>query len=214
MDDPIVAGQTYAQIGEVIYQSNNYTLIFINKADNLDKNVYQQMIDIFFNIYPKLVIRFNHNAPKEVTFIIDPSSDDIAYTTNATVFYNPAWFERNPEDVDVVTHEIMHVVQSFTAPGWLTEGIADYVRYKYGVNNMKAGWSLPKFESSQNYTDGYRVTARFLLWLERKGYIDIVEKLDGALRNKSYNHELWDIITGKNVDQLWNGYASESNLMT
>jgi hypothetical protein len=79
---------------------------------------------------------------------------------------------------------------------------------------VKTGWSLPKLESSQNYTDGYRVTARFLLWLERKGYIGIVEQLDGALRNKSYNNELWDIVTGKNVDQLWNGYASESNLIT
>ena len=48
----------------------------------------------------------------------------------------------------------------------LTEGLADYARYKYGVNNAAAGWSLPNYASGQSYTNAYAVTARFLVWLE------------------------------------------------
>jgi len=60
----------------------------------------------------------------------------------------------------------MHIVQDYgqsTGPGWLTEGIADYARYKFGVNNPAAKWALPAYKSTQKYTDAYRVTARFLV---------------------------------------------------
>jgi hypothetical protein len=57
------------------------------------------------------------------------------------------------------------------------------------------------------------VTSRFLVWLERKVHGDIVNRLDRALRQNQYeNGKIWNQITGKNVDQLWNDYANDSNL--
>ncbi len=48
----------------------------------------------------------------------------------------------------------MHIVQNYgrsTRPGWLTEGIADYVRYKYGVDNVGSKWALPDYKAGQSY---------------------------------------------------------------
>src|ERR1700754_4491941 len=111
-----------------------FTLVFINKDSSFSTQTRQQMIDAFFTIYPKEVKRFNKNSLKKVTFIIDPSYKGVAATSNGIVRYNPDWLKKHPEDIDVVTHEAMHIVQNYAGKGegWLTEGIADYVRYKYG----------------------------------------------------------------------------------
>ncbi|CAF2633832.1 unnamed protein product [Rotaria sp. Silwood2] len=89
-----------------------------------------------------------------------------------------------PISTGVLTHEMMHIVQSYSGgqPGWLVEGIADYVRWKYGQDKVGGGWQLPDFNREQRYTNSYRVTARFLVWLERKVQSNIVNRLDQGLR--------------------------------
>ena len=191
-------------------------LKFINNATDLKKTVYDKMINtFFFSVYPNLVNRFNPNSPNDVTFFTSPS-DGVAYTANDRVTYNSNWFKDHPEDTDVVTHELMHVVQAYNfggVPGWLTEGIADYARYKYGLNNDAGGWALPSYDPSQKYTDAYRVTARFLVWLEtKKGYADIVDRLNRACYDKTYSAQTWNDITGKSVDDLWNEYAQNPSV--
>jgi hypothetical protein len=169
-----------------------------------------KLTETFFAVYPQLVERFNRNATKRVSFVIDPSYDGIAATSGRRVVYNPKWFDSHPNDIDVVTHELMHIVQAYgntPGPGWLTEGIADYVRHKYGVDNAAAGWSLPDYDSAQNYTDAYRITARFLLWLENSKDKTIIDKLDAAMRDHSYTEDIWEKLTGKSVRELWNEYA-------
>jgi len=160
------------------------------------------------------VTRFNTGAVKAVTFVIDPAYSGVAATSGTTITYSSAWFHSHPQDVDVVTHEIMHVIQAYTGgtPGWLTEGIADLVRYRYGVNNGPAGWSLPAWSSTQSYTNSYRITARFLAWLENHGYPAIVTSLNTALRNHTYTANTWVSLTNKTVDQLWADYAANPTL--
>ena len=201
-------------VGTVIISSNGYSVRFTNNDATFDSAVYQRMINTFFTVYPKLVTRFYTGAAKNVSFTIDPSYNGVAYTSGTSVTYSAAWFHNHPQDIDVVTHEVMHIVQAYTggAPGWLTEGIADYVRYKYGVNNGPAGWSLPAWSSSQNYTDAYRVTARFLVWLELHVLSTIVNELNTALRTKTYNNNTWTTLTGKTVDQLWADYSQNPAL--
>ncbi|ASZ12301.1 basic secretory family protein [Chitinophaga pendula] len=196
-------------VGTVVYTSNGYTLTFTNKDAGFDDAIRQRFVDIFFQVYPQLLSRFNTGASKSVTFIVDPAYTGVAATSGGRITYNPGWFRSNPQDVDVVTHEIMHVVQAYPggAPGWLTEGIADFVRYKYGVNNAAAGWSLPAYSSSQHYTNSYRITARFLAWLELRVSNTIVNQLNTALRNQTYTANTWNQLTGKSVDQLWADYG-------
>ena len=193
---------------------NGFTLVFINRDTAFDPATKQRMIDAFFTVYPQQVKRFNPSSLKTVTFIIDPTYVGVAATSNGIVRYNPDWMRKHPEDIDVVTHEVMHVVQSYRGrggPGWLTEGIADYARYVYGINNLNGKWALPAFKQEHSYTNSYRITARFLVWLEQSGHTTIVDQLDKASRGHVYTPELWKTITGKTVDELWVEYAKNSH---
>ncbi|MBC9932064.1 basic secretory protein-like protein [Chitinophaga qingshengii] len=193
----------------------DYTLVFINQSPTFDKQVKERMINTFFTVYPVLANAYNTHTLKKVTFVVDPSYNGVAATSGGRVVYNPEWFRQHPGDIDVVTHEVMHIVQAYpgdAGPGWLTEGIADYVRYRYGVDNAGAGWSLPDFNPSQRYDNAYRITARFLLWLEKNANDQLVKILDENMRNKTYSAGIWQTLTGKTLDNLWQDYASRPAL--
>ena len=186
-----------------------YTLIFINKQPDFDSTTRRRMIDAFFTVYPKEAKRFNPHTLRRVTFVIDPTYDGVAATGDGVSTFSPKWMKAHPEDIDVVTHEVMHIVQDYRheVPGWLTEGIADYARYVYGVNNVGSRWKLYDYHSGQNYTNAYRITARFLVWVEKNKNHRIVDKLDAAMRKGTYTPDLWAKLTGKPVDDLWKEYA-------
>lgn len=187
-----------------------YTLIFINLAPTFDSVLKARMIKTFFDVYPKQAKLYNRNTLKKVMFVIDPKYVGVAATSGSIVRYNPDWFVKNPGDIDVVTHEVMHIIQSYpggAGPGWVTEGIADYVRYKMGVDNAGAGWSLTPFSAKHNYNNAYRITARFMVWTEQHYDKKLVKKLDAAMRTKTYQSGLWKTLTGKTVDELWTEYS-------
>lgn len=203
-----------ASANTVVYKSQGYTLKVVNNNSGVPQPTIHSMIDVFFNVYPKEVANFNTNASKSVTFIYDPNYNGVAATTNATTRISARYMKSHPQDTDVVTHEVMHIVQDYGAqniPGWLVEGIADYARYRYGVNNAAAGWRLPNYQVGQYYTDSYRVTARFLVWLERR-QPNAVERLDAALRGRRYSGDTWVRITGATVDQNWRQYTADPRL--
>jgi hypothetical protein len=189
---------------------NNINLVFINKDSSFSAGTRQKMIDAFYTVYPAEAKRFNPEAAKKVVFIIDPAYAGVAATGGGVVRYNPKWLKDHPEDIDVVTHEVMHIVQYYGrggGPGWLTEGIADYARYTYGVNNVNGKWTMPEYKEGQHYTNSYRITARFLVWLEQQGHTKIVDELDKASRLHQYTPEMWAALTGKSLDELWSDYA-------
>jgi hypothetical protein len=191
-------------------KKKGYTILFINKDSGFSAVTKQRMIDTYFKVYPKEAKRFNKDTRKMVTFIIDPGYKGVAAAGGGIIRVNPKWMADHPEDLDVVTHEAMHIVQSYpggAGPGWLTEGIADYVRYVFGVNNEAGKWSLPKYDTSHHYTKAYRITARFLVWVEKNYNKKLVNKLDNAMRTKTYKPEIWQALTGKSLDDLWGEYA-------
>ena len=192
------------------FQQNGYTLNWQSNDANFDINLKKRLIETFFTVYPKLVKDFNPNSAKTVLFKIDTAYNGIAAAGGSEVVYNPEWFDQHPKDIDVVTHEVMHIVQSYPTlnPWWLVEGIADYARYKYGVANAEGGWSVPDVTDKQFYNNGYRVTARFLVWCEKKKP-GSVQLFDSALRSNTYIPRLWNNIFGKNVDNLWADYIAD-----
>ncbi len=192
------------------FKRQGLTLNFTSLDPDFDPALKKRMVETFFIIYPKLIKEYNKGADKEVNFVIDPAYDGVAATGGGRIVYSPAYFKKNPGDIDVVTHEAMHVVQAYkgrSGPGWITEGIADYVRYKFGVDNKGAGWALPEFKPTQKYDNSYRITARFFVWIERQGHKDFVQKLDAAMRGQAYTKEFWKEQTGKNLDELWTAYS-------
>ena len=192
-------------------KKGKFTLNFTCKSADFSEAINQKLIDTFFEVYPTLVKTYNKKSPRVVTFEIDPEYNGVAATSNDKVVFSVKYMSTHPNDIDVVTHEVMHIVQAYGQrsgmPGWVTEGIADYVRYAYGVNNSGAGWRLPEFSEKHNYQNSYRITARFFAWLELKNK-GIVKKLDQAGRDKTYEKgAIWQKLTGKTIDELWTDYC-------
>lgn len=187
-----------------------YTLTFESNYGDLDTKLKSRLIETFFEVYPRLATHYNANTMGHVKFRVDTAYKGVAAASGGQVVFSSAWMQKHPEDIDVVTHEVMHLVQNYgntNGPGWLTEGIADYARYKFGVDNAGANWALGKYKDGQSYTNSYRITAGFLNWLEVYKHAGIVKKLDHQMRAHTYTAEIWKNLTGKTVDELWAEYA-------
>lgn len=192
-----------------VFEDKGYKLTFINYDPTFTDDARLRLVNTFFKVYPELAAEYNPQTLKAVTMVIDTAYKGVAETADGKVTISSAWMHKRPEDIDVVTHEVMHIVQDYgesVGPGWLTEGIADYARYKFGVNNDAAKWSLTPYKSGQNYDNAYRITARFLAWIEAKVKPGIVKELNTELRQHTYTDNSWKQQTGKTVDELWKTY--------
>ena len=192
-----------------ITRKNGYTLTFESNFAALDPALKKRLIETFFIVYPKLAKEYNPETSKEVTFFVDTAYKGVAATSNGRVVFGSDYMGKHPQDVDVVTHEVMHIVQNYgesVGPGWLTEGIADYARYQFGVDNAGAHWTLPDVKPTQSYKNSYRITARFFAWMEAKVKPGIIKTVDKSLRDHTYTDNIWKTLTRKNLDELWADY--------
>jgi hypothetical protein len=102
----------------------------------------------------------------------------------------------------MVAHEMTHLVQRYprSRAGWLVEGIADYVR----LQHFEPALARPRLDFNRvKYTDAYKTTALFLIFLEEKHGRGVVPKLHAALRAGTYSDNDFKTITGKDLDALW-----------
>lgn len=196
-------------------KKKGYTLTFISKDPNLDPAVRKNLINTYFEIYPTLVKTFNEKSTHNVLFVVDTTYKAVAEASGNRILFSAGYMKAHPTDIDVVTHETMHIVQGYgysAGPVWLTEGIADYVRYKYGVDNVGSKWSLPAYNDKQSYKNSYRITARFFEWLEQNVKPGLIPTLDLQLRAHEYTEQSWVTLTGKTLDQLWDDYSKKPEL--
>jgi hypothetical protein len=175
-----------------------------------------RVVQTFFQGYAQERARFNLSAATSVRLTIDPNYTGVAFTSGGAVTCASQWLVAHPWDADGCgTHEFMHVTQGYTSggnPGWAVEGLADYARYKYGKFNAQEGWALPAYSSSQHYTNAYRVTARFFVWLENRVRPSILTELDDVMKAGTYSANFWTQQTGYTVDQLWSQYGANPTL--
>jgi hypothetical protein len=133
--------------------------------------------------------------------------DGVAHATNRNeIHISEKWVtKQSPNDYGMVIHELFHLVQAYTGggEGWLTEGLADYVRHRRF--EPAADWGRPDPEKSK-YTDAYKTTALFLEWLEDTQKKGITLTLNAASRKKENVREVFTRETGKDVDALWREY--------
>jgi hypothetical protein len=139
--------------------------------------------------------------PKSVT-IIFREMKGVAYWNGKAINVSTAWVASHPEDAGLVVHELTHVLQGgyHDTPSWLTEGIADYVRFGV-MENGKFGIRIDP--AKQKPRDSYRVTGYFLLQAEKK-YPGLIKKLHETC---SANHDAEAAFkaqcNGKTVDEVW-----------
>lgn len=198
-------------------KKNGYSLVFVSKDPNLDPAVKQKLIDTYFKVYPTLVKTFNKKSTKDVLFVVDTAYKAVAEASGNRILFSAGYMKAHPYDTDVVTHETMHIVQGYgysAGPVWLTEGIADYVRSQYGIDNAGSKWSLPDYNPKQSYTNSYRITGRFFLWIEKNVKSGMIKNMDAELRAHTYNDQTWKELTGKTLDELWADYAANPVIKT
>jgi Peptidase of plants and bacteria len=130
----------------------------------------------------------------------------VAATGGTRINGSVKYFKDHPQDFGAMVHETAHVVQAYRYgrggnrnPGWLVEGIADYVRFfKYEPGKI----GPLRNPDRMHYTDAYRTTARFLNYVTEKYDKQLVKKLNAAMRQGKYSDDLFKDYTGKTVTEL------------
>jgi hypothetical protein len=146
--------------------------------------------------------------PDKVTLRFRADMKGVAAASGNVINFAASYVREHTNDWGMVVHELTHVVQSYPpgGPGWLVEGIADYVR----LTHFEPKAPRPRLNLEKaSYRDAYKTTAMFLEWAERKHDAKLVAKLNAALRLRKYSPELWQEATGKSVDELWADYIAE-----
>lgn len=159
--------------------------------------------------YP-LIVQYlpsdGYTAPRKFT-ITFKKMNGVAYTSGTDVVCAEQWFKAHPDDQGAVIHELVHVVQQYRSrgnPGWLVEGIADYIRwFKYEPRTKRPRPSPTR----AHYNDGYRTTAAFLEFVATKYDHEIALRMNEAMREGRYKTDLWKDYTGKTPEDLWAEYV-------
>jgi hypothetical protein len=151
------------------------------------------------------------NAPTHFKITIKPM-DGVAYTAGTDVTANSTWLKREigREAIGSLVHEAVHVAQQYGRgpqhpPGWLVEGMADYIRwfqYEPGSHGADVVWMRHLRNFTPRYNDSYRVTANFLNWVTEKYDRNLVTELNAAARTGKYEPDIWKKLTGKTVEEL------------
>lgn len=131
----------------------------------------------------------------------------VAFASGRRITISAEYVKRNPKDFGMVIHEHTHVIQAYRrgGPGWLVEGIADYVRFIHYEPKTPIRIDTKRAK----YTDAYRTSAKFLGWVEKTYDKELVRKLNEALRKGTYKDTLFEEYTKKTLDQLWAGFIAE-----
>ncbi|RZL18097.1 MAG: secretory protein [Pedobacter sp.] len=193
----------------------DYQLVFINKNSAFNPTIQKDLTETYFKVFPILVSTFNDKTTHEVIFVTDTAYKGVAEASGNRILFGTKYMNDHPTDIDIVTHEGMHLVQGYgygSGPVWLTEGIADFIRYKYGVDNIGSKWYLPEFSPEHKYENSYRITARFFEWIDQKVKPGLIIQIDKELRNHTYTQDTWVNLSGKTIDQLWADYAKNPKL--
>jgi hypothetical protein len=139
--------------------------------------------------------------PHVIRLTLSKTYRGVAGTSRDRITGSVEYFAKHPADVGAMVHETVHVIQAYRRrnnPGWLVEGISDYIRF-FKFEPGKIGRINPK---TAHYNRSYRVSAAFLAYLVEKYDRDVVRKLNAAIREGRYDDNLIQQITGKPQGEL------------
>jgi hypothetical protein len=155
--------------------------------------------------YPMICGELMSDGFKPLTVIrmaLKKDYNGVAYASGGRIVGSVKFFKDHPNDIGAMVHETVHCVQLYRGrgnPGWLVEGVADYLRffkYEGGRIGIRLTPERAKYDAS------YRVTAAFLAFLAQKYDPRIVTKLNALMREGKYKDGVWKELTGKTVEEL------------
>ena len=205
----------------VVHSADGYCEISIDtsKEPALKEWAEQKLAPAIVEWYPKIVAMMpsdGYSAPKKFSVVIQPVNG-VAFTSGTRIVANSVWLggELKGEAVGAIIHEVVHVVQQYhgghgnggRAPGWLTEGIPDYIRFfkyepqSHGADNV---WLQHRRSNNLKYDGMYRISANFLDYVIE--HYDpnkvLLTKVNAACRQGKYSDALWQELTGKSLTDL------------
>ena len=204
-----------------IKSAGDYCTISIDTsgAPELKEWAEKKLAPVLAEWYPKLTAMLpseGYEPPKQFRVLIRPGNG-VAATGGTRVTANSTWLkpETNPEAIGALLHEEVHVVQQYRggrnnpnrAPGWLVEGIPDYIRwFKYEPQSHGADtvFFAKRRNANLNYDGLYRVTANFLNYVIEHYDKEqtLITKLNAVCRQGKYSDDLWKESTGKTLAEL------------
>ncbi len=162
----------------------------------------KKMCHEWFPIACRFLATDGWNPPETVYLVFKKDLAAPAATSGARIEISVKWIKDHPDDFGMAIHELCHVIQNYPPgqPGWLVEGIADYIRYWRYEPEAPHG-RIDRAKAS--YRDGYGTTATFLAWITWRYDKRIVPRLDEAMRKKQYDDAIFRQSTGKDLEPLW-----------
>ncbi|MEQ1936073.1 MAG: basic secretory protein-like protein, partial [Fimbriimonadaceae bacterium] len=170
------------------------------------------LVEDYFPIVSTWLATEDFKPPKTITLIVKKGIGPPAYATGDTITVKAEWISQHPEDLGMIIHEMTHVLQQYPGssnkPGWLVEGIADYIRWWRYEPELHATKGRTKPDPAKaKYTDSYRTTAVWLAWCSRTYNMGLVPALDRAMRKREDPMPVFEKLTGKSPDTLWKEYV-------
>lgn len=216
---PVVADDALAKLRYPLSKSDgirtpSFMLDLSEVADNESAKAWGEeakaLCEEWFPVICRFLATEKWTPPETVTLTLKKDLNAPGVTSGNTIQFSVKWITEHPDDFGMVIHELTHVVQAYpnsrSNPGWLVEGIADYIRY------WKYEPEIPRHQldpQKSHYTQGYGTTGAFLAWLVRKHDRRIVLRLDAALRTQTYKPELFRELTGRDLDELWADFIGQ-----
>ena len=186
-------------------------------APELTEWVREKVVPMTAEWYPKLCAMLpsdGYSAPAEFVIEFDSEMGGVAATSGTRIRCSGEWMSanRDGEAVGAIFHELVHVVQQYgrgpripranRPPGWLVEGIADYLRWFVYEPESRGAEIAGRRIDRVRYDNSYRVTANFLNWLCETRDKDLVVKLNAAIRDGRYHAGIWEELAGQDPEAL------------
>ncbi|OYP34917.1 basic secretory protein-like protein [Rhodopirellula sp. MGV] len=195
-----------------------YTIRFdTTETPDLQPWVQNELMPICKLWYPKIVGLLpseGYSAPTDVTVTFKAYMDGVAYAAGTRITAAGPWYRRQLEGeaLGSIVHEMVHVVQQYNRgrgrnrnPSWMVEGVADYVRWFL----YEPPQNRPRVNPARaNYNDSYRTTASFMDFAAKKYDAELIQKLNASMREGEYTDDLWNKLTGKSAEEIWNEYVA------
>ena len=180
------------------------------EAPDLTAWAHGELIPVMQKWYPLIVAMLpseGYEASKTFSIVFEERYKGVAATGGNRIVCNPSWYrtQLKGEAIGSLVHELVHVVQAYHRahpPGWLVEGIPDYIRW-YLYEPQSKGCEIPaNHAAAARHDASYRVSANFLNFVISKYDKDLIKELNTALREGRYDAELWKSRTGHTSEEL------------
>ena len=169
-----------------------------------------QVVTKYFPIFDKLLETEGFLPETEIS-IVFRKMDGVAFASGTQIVISADWIRRQPGDLGMVAHELVHVIQRYPGRGqgqglpfWAMEGLTDYIRHVHFEPEVPM---RPVDPDRANYTDAYQITGGFFMYIVDTYDRDFIVKLNEMGRKRTYSEDIFEASTGKALTDIWAEYA-------